>query len=111
MNQNHLHLNVNITNAPGFSSSEQTRIESRLSGNEFSTYEQNSSKRIDSSKNSDNSKVKLKRNNIMYTPLTINGAFSKDHNKPPKLKQRFKTKSGDLSTASLATCENKTKKT
>lgn len=79
MNQNHLHLNVNITNAPGFShnnSNEQTRIESRLSGNEFSTFEQNDSKRMDlTSKNSDSSKVTLKRNNIMYTPLTISGAF------------------------------------
>lgn len=109
MNQNHLHLHLNVTNAPKFGTIDKSNLSSKRSVKEFATFDKGS--KINSFRNKTNTereKLKLKRNNIQYNPLTTNSAFgNKEYDKPPTLKQRIKTKSNDMSLSSLATCENK----
>lgn len=99
MNQNHLHLHVNVTNSDFRSYNKTSARKSNYSDSETSGLEMGHIKGLESSRNKTFSKDKLvlKKNNVQYTPLTIN-AILKDHSGPEtKQRNRIKTKSGDLS--------------
>lgn len=104
MNQNHLPLNVNVANNSAYKSVNKSGHRSRLSEHDISTSEISNIKSTQPTKKSTklSEKLRLKKNNIQYTPLTLNGIL-KDHSKPPTTaKHRIKTKSGDMSSLSLS---------
>ena len=102
MNQNHLHLHVNVTNNTDFGTMDKIGHMSRLSDHDLSRMNMSTIRSNDVSwlKTWNNEKLKLKKNNIQYTPLTINGIL-RENIKPPT-KNRLKTKSNDMESASLS---------
>ena len=100
MNQNHLHLHLNVTNNSDYHPGNK-------SDNDASEFNFSHKKGLKSSriKKFSKDKIKLKKNNVQYTPLTINGIL-KDHGEvdaqPTRSRQRLKMKSNDLSAASLS---------
>ena len=102
MNQNHLHLHVNVTNNTEFGTMDKISHMSRLSDHDLSRMNMSSirANEVNWLKACNNEKLKLKKNNIQYTPLTINGIL-RDNIKPPP-KDRLKTKSNDMESMSLS---------
>lgn len=99
INQNHLHLHVNVTNTSDFKSIERNCQNYKIYDDGTSEGELTNIKGMESSRTKSFIKEKfiLTKNNMQYTPLTINGIL-KDHS---KLKNRIKTKSNDMSNISL----------
>ena len=104
MNQNHLHLHVNVTNSD-FRYFNKSGQKSTISDHELSGMENSSSIGFSSSRNKKISRDKIKikkKNNLQYTPLTINGILKDSSDSQNRVRDRMKTKSGDLSAMSLS---------
>lgn len=88
-----------MTNTSDFKSIERKHQNHKVYDDGISEGELNNIKEMESSRTKSFIKEKfiLTKNNMQYTPLTINGIL-KDHS---KLKSRIKTKSNDMSGISL----------
>jgi hypothetical protein len=92
MNQNHLHLHVNVTNASDFKTIEKPTHQSTFSGADRGDFSLSQLQVLKSNKlkNFSKDKIKIKKRKVEYTPLTINGIL-KDH-----AQARLRHKSKDM---------------
>ena len=103
MNQNHLHLHVNVTNSD-FQMFDKTGRKTAISESENSAENFSGVKGVGSARNQTfrKEKIKVKKNNVQYTPLTLNGILKDQNGVKAKLQGRLKTKSGDLGALGLS---------